>query len=79
MAECAVECYSGRHYPERPRALWWEAARLEVEETERHWRSQGVAYSDPILYHYMVRTAHGHFHLIYDTDQEKWSATRSER
>ena len=76
MANSLVECYAGRHYPQRPKALWWEGDRLEVEETERHWRSQGVRYSDPILYHYLVKTEHGHFHLIYDTDQEEWKATK---
>ncbi len=79
MTNISVECYAGSRYPERPRALWWEGERLEVEGIERHWRTQGVAHRDPILYHYQVRTAQGGFHLIYDTDDETWSATRSER
>lgn len=77
MGEHIVECYAGRHYPQRPKALWWEGKRLEIEETERHWRSQGVSYSDPILYHYIVKTQQGRFHLTYDLSQEEWQATKT--
>ncbi len=77
MTDSFVECYAGRHYPQRPKALWWEGDRLEVEETERHWRSQGVHRSDPVLYHYQVRTARGSFHLVYDTASDEWEARKT--
>ncbi|HEX9015334.1 MAG TPA: hypothetical protein VF960_04945 [Chloroflexota bacterium] len=77
MTHELVECYAGRHYPQRPKALWWEGERLEIDETERHWRSQGTRYSDPTLYHYYVRTARGSFHLIYDTTQDEWQVTKT--
>jgi len=72
MAEGYVECYAGRHYPDRPLAFRWQGRRLEVEEVERQWRTQGVAYSSPILYHYQVRTAEGRFHLAYDSETDIW-------
>lgn len=70
--ETTVECYAGRHYPDRPVAFYREGRRLEVEEVERQWRTQGVAYSSPVLYHYQVRTAEGCFHLVYDSSADKW-------
>lgn len=69
-----VECFTGRHYPDRPVAFQWEGQRLEVEEVERRWRTQEASYSSPILYHYAVRTARGRFHLVYDTDKDVWQA-----
>jgi hypothetical protein len=72
MADRLVECYAGRHYPDRPTAFQWESERLEVEEVERRWRTQGVAYDSSILYHYRVRTAVGLFHLTYDSDRDTW-------
>ena len=36
-----VECHSGYEYAERPVALWWEGARLEVAEVEATWRISG--------------------------------------
>ncbi|MGI5837352.1 MAG: DUF6504 family protein [Chloroflexota bacterium] len=77
--ETTVECYAGRHYPDRPLAFRWEGRRLEVEEVECQWRSQGVARSSPILYHYEVRTAEGCFHLIYNSSADLWEVTLSDR
>ncbi len=67
-----MECYAGRHYPDRPLAFQWEGGRLEVEEVERQWRTQGVAYGSSICYHYQVRTAEGRFHLVYDSNEDSW-------
>ena len=72
MADGTVECYAGRHYPDRPTAFQWEGERLEVVEVERNWRTQGIEYSNPVLYHYRVRTTAGYFHLIYDSDRDAW-------
>ncbi|HEX2924185.1 MAG TPA: DUF6504 family protein [Chloroflexota bacterium] len=72
MADSLVECHAGRHYPDRPLAFRWQGRRLEVEEVERQWRSQGEARSSPILYHYIVRTAEGRFHLTYDSNSDTW-------
>ncbi len=76
MADRLVECHAGRHYPDRPLAFRWEGHRLEVEEVERQWRSQEAARSSPILYHYLVRTAEGRFHLTYDSDADCWQIVR---
>lgn len=72
MADSYVECYAGRHYPDRPVAFRWEGKRVEVEEVERQWRSQEAGYDSPILYHYQVRTAEGRFHLVYDSEEDVW-------
>lgn len=68
----SVECYAGRHYPDRPIAFQWQGRRIKVEEVERAWRTQEAAYSSPILYHYLVRTVEGRFHLTYDSDKDSW-------
>ncbi len=67
-----VECYAGRHYPDRPLAFQWEGRRLEVEEVEQQWRAQEAAYGSPIFYHYRVRTTEGRFHLVYDSKNDDW-------
>ncbi len=72
MADSLVECYAGRNYPDRPVAFQWEGRRLEVEGVERQWRTQGVSYDSPLLYHYQVRTAEGRFHLVYDSAKDRW-------
>ena len=77
MAESLVECYAGRHYPDRPLAFRWQGRRIEVEVVEMQWRSQGVAYDSPILYHYQVKTAEGQFHLVYDSEKESWDISPS--
>jgi hypothetical protein len=76
MANSLVECHAGRHYPDRPLAFQWQGERLEVEEVERQWRSQQEARSSPILYHYLVRTTEGRFHLTYDSDADMWEIVR---
>jgi len=72
MANSLVECHAGRHYPDRPLAFQWHGKRLEVEEVERQWRSQEAARTSPILYHYLVHTAEGRFHLTYDSISDTW-------
>ncbi len=71
-----VECYAGRHYPDRPLAFQWQGKRLEVEEVEHQWRAQEAAYGSPILYHYRVRTIEGRFHLVYDSKNDDWQVAR---
>jgi hypothetical protein len=36
-----VECHSGYEYAERPVALKWEGARLEIKEIVKEWRIPG--------------------------------------
>ena len=72
MADKLVECYAGRHYPDRPVAFQWEGRRLEVVEVERQWRTTGVDRKSAVLYHYRVRTERGRFHLIFDCQEDTW-------
>jgi hypothetical protein len=61
-----VECHSGYEYGERPTALHWEGARLEVEEILNRWR-------DPQGKGFRVRTVGGQvFALFYDMLSETW-------
>ena len=41
MADALVECHSGYTYAERPIALRWEDARLEIVEVASRWRIPG--------------------------------------
>ena len=34
-----VECYSGLEYADRPRAVWRQGARVEVQAVEKQWRT----------------------------------------
>ncbi|HDQ70885.1 MAG TPA: hypothetical protein ENN19_02180 [Chloroflexi bacterium] len=55
-----VECYAASRYPERPRALFWQGERIEVEEVERQWRT-------PRGFVFVVRAVGGcRFRLTYD-------------
>jgi hypothetical protein len=62
-----VECYSGLEYAERPTAVWWEGARLEVETVEAEWRT-------PEGKGFRVRTADGRkFELTFASHPGEWS------
>jgi hypothetical protein len=62
-----VECYSGGEYAERPRALHWEGARLEVAEVLQSWRS-------PEEVRFRVRTVNDRiFGLVYTIETDAWS------
>ena len=76
--QTTVECYSGSRHPDRPKAFRWQGKRLEIDEVELQWCSQGAAYDSPTLYHYQVRTAAGRFHLVYDSEKDVWSIEHGE-
>ena len=61
-----VECYSGGEYAERPRALFCQGERLEVEAILDQWRfPNGKAFK--------VRTTDGRaFELRYDQASGEW-------
>jgi hypothetical protein len=62
-----VECYSGGEYAERPRALYWQGARLAVAEVLQGWRT-------PDGKHFCVRTRDGQvFDLGYAEGTGTWS------
>lgn len=62
-----VECHSGYTYAQRPTALWWEGARLEVVAVEAEWRT-------PEGKRFRVRTGDGRvFELEYSESQDAWS------
>ena len=61
-----VECHSGSAYAERPIALQWEGARLEIEEIESRWRIPGGKC-------FRVRTRDGRvFELFYGELYDEW-------
>jgi hypothetical protein len=61
-----VECYSGGEYAERPRALFWQGERLEVESVLAQWKfPNGKAFK--------VRTKDNRaFELRYDKTTDEW-------
>jgi len=62
-----VECYAGVEYPERPRAVWWQGARHEVETVDKEWRT-------PEGKGFRVRLASGQtLELFYSTRADEWS------
>lgn len=62
----SVECHSGLEYAERPTALWWQGARLEVEAVEAEWRIPGGK-------QFRVRTTDGQvFELVYVASHDEW-------
>jgi hypothetical protein len=61
-----VECHSGFEYAERPTALHWSGARLEVEAIEAQWRIPGGR-------KFRVRTTDGQvFELLYVELYDEW-------
>jgi hypothetical protein len=61
-----VECYSGGEYAERPRAFYWQGARLEVAEVLESWRT-------PAGKRFRVRVGDGSiFELSYDAAIDAW-------
>ncbi len=61
-----VECYSGVEYAERPKALWQQGERLEVETVEAQWRT-------PEGKKFRVRTTEGQvFELVYVEQHDEW-------
>jgi hypothetical protein len=61
-----VECHSGYEYGERPTALHWGGARLEVQEILSRWR-------DPQGKGFRVRTTDGQvFDLYYNLLSDVW-------
>jgi hypothetical protein len=66
MSEPPVECHSDYTYAERPVALRWEGARLEIEAIEAQWRIPGGR-------RFRVRTAEGLvFELFYGELYDEW-------
>jgi hypothetical protein len=62
-----VECYSGLEYADRPRAVWWQGARVEVEIVEAEWRS-------PEGKGFRVRLISGQtLDLFFSTRTNEWS------
>ena len=69
MAEI-VECYSGAVYPERPRALFWEGQRLEIEKVLSSWHI-------PQGRRFRVQTVDLQvFELVYDQAEDDWQISR---
>ncbi|MBM4422955.1 MAG: hypothetical protein FJ030_06120 [Chloroflexi bacterium] len=65
MAEI-VKCHSGHEYAERPTALFWEEAWLEIEAVEKQWRIPGGKC-------FRVRTTSGLvFELMYGELYDEW-------
>lgn len=62
-----VECYAGSTYPEKPRALIWEAQRYLVQGIISRSR-------EPEGYRFMVRCSPGNavFDLFYDLIEKEW-------
>ncbi len=61
-----VECHSGYEYAERPVALRWEGARLEIDAVEAEWRIPGGK-------RFRVRTTGGQrFELFYGELYGDW-------
>ena len=61
-----VECYSGSAYAERPIAIHWEGARLEVDRVVAQWRVPGGK-------QFRVQTRDGQFFLLwYDEQHDTW-------
>lgn len=61
-----VECYSGGEYAERPRALHWQGARLEIAEVMQNWRT-------PHGKGFRVRTVDDRvFDLVYQAQIDAW-------
>jgi len=64
---CDVECYSSAKYGERPTALVFEEARLDITEIIKSWRiPSGMVFQ--------VQTTNNRtFELIYDEHSDQWS------
>jgi hypothetical protein len=62
-----VECHSGYAYAQRPTALWWEGARLEVEAVQAEWRTpEGKVFR--------VCVAGGRvFEVLYNEPDDQWT------
>lgn len=66
MSAEAVECHSGSAYAERPIALHWQGARLEIDQIESRWRIPGGRC-------FRVRTKDGRaFELFYGELYDEW-------
>jgi len=64
-----VECYAGSVYPERPRAFYWEGARLEVEAVLSSWHI-------PQGRRFRVQTVDLQvFELVYHQAEDDWQIT----
>ena len=63
---CDVECYSSIKYGERPKALVFDQARLEIAEILRSWRK-------PTGMVFQVQTTNNRrFELTYDEHSDQW-------
>lgn len=61
-----VECHSGSGYGERPRALYWQGERLEIEAVQQRWRT-------PSARCFRVRTVQDQvFELCYQEHRDQW-------
>jgi hypothetical protein len=61
-----VECHSGYTFPDRPKAIYKDNERLEVETIETEWRSPEGKF-------FRVKTMNGSiFELFYDEASDNW-------
>ena len=61
-----VVCYCGSSYAERPQALFWQGARLQILGIQAQWR-------EPTATFFRVKTTGDiYFMLIYEHDQDTW-------
>jgi hypothetical protein len=68
MAEL-VECYSGLEYAGRPKALYWQGERLEIQAVQRRWRT-------PTALCFRVRSVRIQvFELRYEEHSDQWQVT----
>lgn len=73
MVPTTVRCHAGYRYAQYPVAFRWEGDWVEVEAAERLWREQRVERGTGTRYHYLVRSALGRAHLIYDDRADSWT------
>ena len=64
--DVVVECHSGYTFPERPKAIFQDNERLEIEVIEAEWRSPQGKF-------FRVKTIDGGiFVLFYDEASDTW-------
>jgi hypothetical protein len=64
--DVVVECHSGHTFPQRPKAIFKDNERLEVDVIETEWRSPQGKF-------FRVKTIDGSiFVLFYDEDSDNW-------
>jgi len=64
-----VECHSGFTYAERPKTIYWEGKRLEINRIEKQARTQEGSF-------FRVRVVEGDtFDLHYNPSSDQWRVT----